>query len=190
MGCILEQGYGSTCETKKTKNGLQGSVYLFNLVGSDNNKIQFTEDVDGTVSAITLATGDQGYKLDGSKLMHTFSPDVSVPTKGNQFYVQNLNLKVIESTALDLKFVDSVLRAEALTAVIEDYNGKFIILGTLNGLNAAEGTLKTFDVDPTADVGTTIPLVAEAEDHHYQYFFDTDYATTKQALEDLMSPAS
>jgi hypothetical protein len=189
MGCLLASGYASSCQTKKQKNGLQGSVYLFNLENSSGVKLGFTEDVNGNVSDITLATGDQGYKLAGSKLMHTYSADLSVPTRGNQFYMQNLTLKVIEKLDTDLTFVLELVAAEGMVAVIETYNQEFIVLGQQNGLSSIEGTMFTYDTDTTADVGTSIALQSD-EDYHKKYFFDTDYATTKAKLESYLTPAA
>ena len=167
MGCSLATSYSSTCATqvepappatpaslsstcatKKKKNGLQGDVYLFNLVGTDGNKITFTEGASPSeISDIVLAGSDVGYKLAGSKLMHTYSSDLTVPTRGNQFYLQNLILKFLEDSAADLEFTLELVAAESLVAVIETYNGKYIILGMGNGLSSVEGTMFTFDVD-------------------------------------------
>ena len=188
MGCQLASGYTSTCQTKKLKNGLQGDVYLFNLKGSDGVKLGFTQSGE-TVSAITLSSGDQGYKLSGSKLMHTYGSSLSVPTRGNQFYMQNLVLKFLEDTDTDLAFTQELVNANALVAVIEDYNGKFIILGMGNGLSSIEGDMFAYDVDPAADVATSVPLSSE-EDYHKRYFFDTDEATTRAKLESYLTPAA
>ena len=189
MGCLLASGYTSTCSTKKKKNGLKGDVYFFNLFNASGVKLGFTEGAsEQVVSDITLATGDQGYKLSGSKLMHTYGASLSVPTKGNQFYMQNLVIKLLEDGEADLAFVDELARSEALTVVIETYNERFIILGTQNGLSSIEGDMFAFDVDPAADVATSVALSGE-EDYHKRYFFDTDYATTKAKLETYLTPA-
>lgn len=47
----------------------------------------------------------------------------------------------------------------------------------------------TYDVDPAADVATSIAVSSE-EDYHKKYFFDTDYATTKAKLEGYLTPAA
>ena len=187
MGCSLATSYSSTCATKKKKNGLQGDVYLFNLKGTDGNNITFTQGASPSeISDIVLAGSDVGYKLAGSKLMHTYSSDLTVPTRGNQFYLQNLILKFLEDSAADLEFTLELVAAESLVAVIETYNGKYIILGMGNGLSSVEGTMFTFDVDPAADVATSVPLSSE-EDYHKAYFFDTDAATTKTKLEGYLT---
>jgi hypothetical protein len=186
MGCLLATGYTSTCETKKKKNGLQGDVYLFNLDGP-GGKLAFTQGASPSeISDIVLGASDTAYKLAGSKLMHTYSSDLSVPTRGNQFYMQNLILKFLEDSAADLEFTLELVASESLVAVIETYNGKYIILGMGNGLSSVEGTMFTYDVDPAADVATSVALSSE-EDYHKAYFFDTDDATTKAKLEGYLT---
>ncbi len=188
MGCLVTSDYTATCSTKKKKNGLKGDVYLLNLVDANGVKLAYTE-TGFTVSDITVQSGSQAYKLAGSELMHTYGASVSVPTRGNQFYMQNLVLKLIEDTDTDLAFVDEVVRAEGMVAVIETYNGKFLILGMENGLRAIEGDMFNLDVDPAADVSTSIALTSY-EDYSKKYFFDTDYATTKAKLEGYLVPAA
>ena len=120
--------------------------------------------------------------------MHTYGASLSVPTKGNQFYMQNLVVKLLEDGEADLAFVDELARSEALTVVIETYNEKFIILGTQNGLSSIEGDMFAYDVDPAADVATSVALSGQ-EDYHKRYFFDVDYDTTKAKLESYLTPA-
>jgi hypothetical protein len=188
MGCLLTSGYAATCETKKKKNGLKGDVYLFNLYDSNGVKLAYTE-TGFTISGITVQSGSQGYKLAGNKLMHTYGSSVTVPTQGNQYYMQNFVAKLIEDTDTDLAFVDELVRSEGLVAVIETYNSKFLVLGQENGLKSIEGDMFSYDVDPAADVATSIALSSE-EDYHKKYFFDTDYATTKAKLEGYLTPAA
>ena len=188
MPCLLQSGYAATCQTKKKKNGLKGDVYLFNLYDANGVKLAYTES-GSTISDITVQSGSQAYKLAGNKLMHTYGSSLSVPTQGNQFYMQNLVMKLIEDTDTDLTFVDELVRSEGLVAVIETYNQKFILLGQENGLKSIEGDMFTYDVDPAADVATSIAVSSE-EDYHKKYFFDTDYATTKAKLEGYLTPAA
>ena len=187
MPCLLTSGYAASCSTKKKKNGLKGDVYLFNLFDANGVKLAFTE-TGFTVSDITVQSGSQAYKLAGNKLMHTYGSSAVVPTQGNQYYMQNLVLKLIEDTDTDLQFVDELVRSEGLVAVIETYNSKFIVLGQENGLKSVEGDMFAYDVDPSADVSTAIALSSE-EDYSKKYFFDTDYATTKAKLEGYLTPA-
>lgn len=188
MGCLLTSDYTASCSTKKKKNGLKGDVYLLNLVDANGVRLAYTE-TGFTVSDITVQSGSQAYKLTGSQLMHTYGSSVSVPTQGNQFYMQNLVLKLIDDTDADLAFIDEVVRSTGLVAVIETYNSQFIILGMENGLRAVEGDMFALDVDPAADVSTSIAL-SSYEDYSKKLFFDTDYATTKAKLEGYLTPAA
>ena len=188
MGCLLASDYTATCGTKKKKNGLRGDVYLLNLVDANGVKLAYTES-GFTVSDITVQSGSQAYKLAGSQLMHTYGASVATPTQGNQYYMQNLVLKLIDDTDADLAFIDELVRSEGLVAVIETYNSQFIILGMENGLKAVEGDMFALDVDPGADVSTSVTL-SSYEDYSKKLFFDTDYATTKAKLEGYLTPAA
>lgn len=189
MSCLLSNPKVNTCETPKKIGGIRGGLWLLNLEDSNGQKLVYTETAN-TISAITVQSGLAAYKVDGEKYAHNWTYALSKPAI-NKFYTQTLNVKTIIDGDVDLTWLDQMLMATNLVAIIETNDEKFIVLGQKNGLTSVEGDLFDSGNAQDADVSTTAPLQGEEVDAPFKYMdVGTGYEDTKTYLIGLETPAA
>lgn len=181
-GCLISNGKTKDCSTTSKIGGLQGRLFLYNIVASDGVKVSYTE-VGNTISDMAFGGTDKLYIVDGEKFAHNFTYSGAVPGI-NKYYTQGGTIKTVVATDTDIEWLDEVFKASAIGAIYENLNGEFIVLGQLNGLKAAEGDMFDTGTEAAAEVGTTITLAGE-ENKPFKIFFDTDYDTTLAKLNAL-----
>ena len=174
-GCLLTNTKSKDCSTTSKIGGLKGRLWLYNIVGSDDLAVTYTE-TSNNITDITFAAGDGLYFVEGEKFAHNFTYALSVPGI-NKYYTQGGTIKTLVDTGNDIEWLDSVNKATSLGVIYENTNKEFIVLGQFNGLKAIEGDQFDSGLEASAEIGTTITLQGE-ENKPFKKFFDTDYETT------------
>lgn len=165
--------------------GLEKVAYLF-------NRDELTPTYDATnkrlVTALAVSTGNQGYKIEGFNLDmnagHSLVTSETMPDK----YAQTFNFA---AWLLDAEAVNNLDQLEDVVVVVESKNqhndgdGAFKIYGLETGLYKSADDHLANDNDGTRLV-TLANRDGEASSASAHVFFDTDYATTKAALEALL----
>ena len=188
MSCLLSNPKANTCETPKKIGGIRGGLWLLNLEDSNGVALDYTE-ANNTISAITVQSGLAAYKVEGEKYAHNWTYSFTKPAI-NKFYTQGLNIKTIIDGEADLTWLDEMLMATNLVAIIETSDQKFIVLGQKSGLTSIEGDLFDSGNAQDADVSTTAPLQGEEVEAPFKYLdIGTGYTDTKNYIISLETPA-
>src|SRR5690606_37111342 len=166
--------------------GAEMFAYAFNR--RDINNVTYDQSNPRLVTAITLASGAKAYKIENFKKEIDAGFDlVTSDTNIDKF---NQYVK-FEAWGIDSDTVKALDELSDLVIIVErknkgaDGDGAFQIYGLQTGLYKSSDTMRA----NTASGKRIIELTNQAEEEStvsYHVFFDTDYATTKAAVEALL----
>ena len=166
--------------------GVEMVAYAINR--SDIAGVTYDQNNSRLVTGITLATGAKAYKIENFKKEIDAGFDlVTSDTNIDKF---NQYVK-FEAWGIDSDTVKALDELSDLVIIVErknkgaDGNGAFQIYGLLTGLYKSSDTMRA----NTASGKRIIELTNQAEEEStvsYHVFFDTNYATTKEAVEALL----
>jgi hypothetical protein len=169
--------------------GVEAVAYAFNR--SDIDSVTYDQSNPRLVTGITLRTGAKAYKIENFKKEIDAGFDlVTSDTNIDKF---NQYVK-FEAWGIDSDTVKALDELSDLVIIVErknkgaDGDGAFQIYGLLTGLYKSSDTMRA----NTASGKRIIELTNQAEEEStvsYHVFFDTDYATTKAAVEALLETA-
>lgn len=137
MPCALTQSL--TLDCRDSIGGLKSVMFI------ESGNVTAITAAAGVVTAITKAAGKKFYKYElvkeTSQFTETFTSSVQ---NGTFFYAQELAI-VLNKLQTNTRNEILLLAQNNLLAIAEDKNGKYWLLGRLNGLdvtggNAASGT--------------------------------------------------
>lgn len=170
--------------------GVETVAYAFNR--KDIDSVTYDPANSRVVSAIALTTGAQAYKIENFKKEIDAGFDlVTSDTNIDKF---NQYVK-FEAWGIDSDTVKVLDELSDLVIIVErknkgaDGDGAFQIYGLQTGLYKSSDTMRA----NTASGKRIIELTNQAEEEStvsYHVFFDTDYATSKAAVEALLTPAA
>lgn len=187
-GCLISVSKSKTCDTTKKIGGISGRLWLLNLNAADGTPLAYTE-TGKTISAITVPTGEAAYPVQGEKYSHNWTYSVAKPGI-NKFYTQALNIRTIIDGDADLQWLDEMLMATNLVAILETNDQQFVVLGQYNGLTASESDAYDSGQEAASDQATTGALVGEEVTAPYKYLSTGDYASTLTYIIGLETPAT
>ena len=176
MGCKLTQPKLNSCTKKQKQGGLDSLMWLFNA-----EDVTYEEATAGVVTAINLPSGEQLFRIDGDKFASSFGHSFEKPNI-NSFFPQTLSIVSIVDTAEDLAWLNSVLRAEKLGAVVIDNNRQIKLLGQYSGMMAESGDSFNSGNEQGADIGTTVTLSGAESGSPFKFVDLGDFQTTKDYL--------
>ena len=135
MPCALTSGY--TLDCKDAVGGLKSVLFI---EWKNVTAITVTANV---VSAITKAAGKTFFKYELAKETSQFTETVTASAQnGTIFYAQSLNI-ILNKLQTATRNEILLLAQNNLMAIAEDKNGKYWLLGRLNGLDISGGTAQT-----------------------------------------------
>lgn len=191
MGCLagISQNITNDC-SKQPNKGLEQEVYIMN-----RTDMSFT--VDGTnpllVTSISMASGTQAYKLTGYKEDIDAGFDLVVSEKLPEQYKHYFMAEPWGESSDEIKVLDDL---EDIVVIVERSGGKdknagdgaFQVYGLYLGLDKSSATARANNNNgvPTYEFASRD---GSEEKHSRFVFYDTDYATSKAALEALLTPA-
>src|SRR5690554_6457718 len=166
--------------------GAEMIAYAFNRREIDS--VTYDQSNPRLVTAITLADGAKAYKIENFKKEIDAGFDlVTSDTNIDKF---NQYVKY-EAWGIDSDTVKALDELSDLVVIVErknkgaDGDGAFQIYGLQTGLYKSSDTMRAI----TASGKRIVELTNQAEEEStvsYHVFFDTDYATTKAAVEALL----
>lgn len=186
MGCLstIAQAITNSCTDRPTK-GLEKEVYLI-------NRANLTVTPDGTnpvlITAMALELTTYAYKVTAVKMENNAGFDAVVADNLPNLFT---NYYAIQPYGRDADTIRALDEMDDVVAVVElkgpKSEGKFIILGLETGLHLTSASGRANDNNglPTYEFAT---LAGQEELYSRYVFWDTDYDTTKTALEALLAP--
>ena len=171
--------------TKKPIGGLESVIYMFNrseISGtiSPANKVLLTD--------LVVASTKKGYKYEGFKKTANAGFDLVVSDNLPDAYTQTLSLTV---WGIDSTTVKALNDLNDIVVVVENKNkgvagdGAFEVYGFETGLYKTSLTKRSNDNGGTFSLEMASQSGEESSVSHHIYF-DTNYATTKAALNALL----
>ena len=166
--------------------GVEAVAYAFNR--SDIDSVTYDQSNPRLVTAITLADGAKAYKIENFKK----EIDAGFDLVTSETNIDKFNQYVkFEPWGIDSGTVKALDELSDLVVIVErknkgkDGDGAFQIYGLQTGLYKSSDTMRA----NTASGKRIIEMTNQAEEEStvsYHVFFDTDYATTKAAVEALL----
>lgn len=166
--------------------GLEINAWVF-------NRADLTATVDGTnknlVTSLAVASGKQGYKIQGFKRNLNAGHDIVVSETNVDKYTHYFNF---QAWMLDSDAVNNLDGLSDLVVVVERLNkmnsgdGAFKVYGLDTGLYKSTDTERANDLDGNRNIEMTSQAGEEPTVSSHIYF-DTDYATSLAALDALLS---
>lgn len=190
MGCEsgIVKNITSNCTTHKT-GGLEVNAYIINRADFEPT---FDSAQKNLINNVSCASGKQAYLLKGVNKNLNAGHDMVKAEGFTNTYNHYFSFKQFEVLAEDIENVDNI---DDVVVIVETKNknetgeGVFIAYGVKGGLHKSSDSLRH-----NADNGTrSIEMTSEDQESelfsHY-VVFDTDYATTKAAVEALLTPSA
>lgn len=135
MPCALTQNYVLDC-----REGLGGIKNVW-LIAHAN--VTSVTEASGIVSAIGKSSGKIFYKYELVKNTGSLTETITSSVEnGTVFYAQELSI-VLNKLQANTRNEILLLAKNTLMAVVEDANGKYWLLGRLNGIDVTGGTAAT-----------------------------------------------
>lgn len=132
MACALTSGYVLDC-----KDSLGGITDVMFIAKADLTS--YTE-ASGVVTAITKASGKKFYKYELVKGTSSFVENINASVEnGTVFYQQELTI-IINKLQVAVRNELLLLAKNYLVAIAHDNNGKYWIMGLLNGMDISAGS--------------------------------------------------
>ena len=186
MACLLTGGIAKGC--KDNSGGLKRV-----LIQNTSEITSFTPELAsvadlGAITAITMEAGAQYYEFIPNKMSSNWVENVqSNIQNGTMGYEQVLSL-IFKKNEASLRNQVLLLGQAEISVIVEDYNGKYFILGEENGLeltggNGASGTALT-------DLNGWNIVLGGMEHYPAREILDTDKATTDALIAALLLPAA
>jgi len=126
MPCALTQGYNLDC--RDSIGGVK-EVYFMEL----GNMSSYTE-ASGVVTAITKASGKKFYKYNLVKQTAMFEDTLTVSEENGTVYSEQKLSIILNKLQANTRNELQLLAQNLLVCVVADRNGKYFILGLINGL--------------------------------------------------------
>ena len=142
MACLLSSGIAKGC--KDNAGGLK-RILLANTTGASGTGVTFTPSIGATADDIITsvamgASADKFYEFVPNKMSSNWVENVqSNVQNGTVGYEQVLTMIFGKNEATKRNQVKLLGQAEVY-AIVEDYNGKYFLLGEENGLELTGGS--------------------------------------------------
>jgi hypothetical protein len=166
--------------------GLEEVMYVIN-----RQDIASTTTLSGNtyiVSDITLLSGKTAFKVKGVKSSNTASYAIALKEFSMNKYTHSVQIYVTKQDAATIKQLDAI---DDVVFIVENRakstaDGTFKIYGLEQGLWVSEATQSSADND-NLHILTLSSQEGKEESSRPKAYFDTDYATTKAALEAMLA---
>jgi hypothetical protein len=140
MSCLLTSGWAKGC--KDNAGGLKRV-----LLANKSDVVSFTEgqtgslpEPSGEITAITMGAGAVFYEFVPNKMSSNWVENIQANTQnGTVGYEQVLTMIFAKNEAAKRNQV-ALLGQGEVYAIVEDYNGKYFLLGEFNGCELTGGS--------------------------------------------------
>lgn len=143
------------------QGGIGNYVYLINKEDFDDNQVITYDGTTNEITALTLASGTQGYKFEAPKGSAQIIP--SAPFRAVSAidgFDHTVDVRILDASQLSMDNAKK-LRFQKVVAVVPLANGKFMLLGKNVGMRMSDFQLMPGD----ADTGGTFQVVVKTPEN-------------------------
>jgi len=159
MACKIDRGSAFDCATL-TQGGVKDYFYLINKEDFDANQLLTIDATSKEITALTLASGTQGYKFMAPKgSLHILPTGIQRKTNSLGGFDHSLDVRITDTSQLSIENLEK-LQFQKVVAIVPLLNGKFKLYGRNVGLRM--DVFEIMDADP--DTAGTAHLVLAAPD--------------------------
>lgn len=159
MACKIDRGSAFDCTTL-TQGGIKDYFYLINKEDFDNYQVLTVDGTSKEITAITLASGTQGYKFSVPKGSLQIIPISTLRKTSSQGgYDHSLDVRITDTSQLSIENLEK-MQYQKVVAIVPLLSGKFKLYGRNVGLR-----MDVLDInDADADTSGTVHMVLSAPD--------------------------
>jgi hypothetical protein len=139
---------------------------------------------DASWQGITMNASAYLYKFDVFKNSVSFTEELQSADTSGDYYQQTVSFRVVDDS-LDTVLATRGMLGSELVFVMQKRNGKFYLLGDLEGLKLGEGTMHESGAAPGDDAGRMFSFTGIVQNQAKQ-FLVTDEASTISYLDALV----
>jgi hypothetical protein len=143
------------------QGGIKNYFYLINKDDFDNNQVLSFDGTSNEITALTLASGAQGYKFESSKGSAQIIPTSPLrAVSAIDGFDHQIDARIVESTQLALDNIKKV-RFQKVVAIIPLADGRFMLFGRNVGMRISDFQMLPGD----ADTGGSFQVVLKTPDN-------------------------
>lgn len=179
MPCKIDLGALFNCAAL-VQAGIKDYFYLVNKEDFDDNQLLTIDGSTNELTALTLASGTQGYKFTVSKGATNIIPTSPLrPTTAQDGFDHSLDVRIFDVSQLSVENIEK-LRFNKVVAFVPLASGKHLLYGRNVGMRISE-----FEYNPSdGDTGGTLKIILKTPDEdppeiHAPLLASTDYDITE-----------
>lgn len=160
MSCKIDRGSAFDCETQ-TQAGIKDYVYLVNFDDFSENQVLTEDGTSHEITALTLASGTQGYKFEAPQgSLHIIPSSPFRAATGRNGFDHTLDIRAQDVSQLSRENIEKLLYNKVV-AFVPLSNGKYLLYGRNVGMRISDYQENPGD----ADIGGTIQFVLKTPDN-------------------------
>ena len=168
------------------QGGIGNYFYLINKEDWDNNQVLTFDPTSNEITAITLASGTQGYKFESSKGSAQIIP--SAPFRAVSAidgFDHQIDARIVEAEQVALDDIKR-MRFQKVVAIIPLTDGRFQLLGRRVGMRISD-----FQINPgDADTGGSFQVVIRTPENDPPEIDPPHYIADTYDITELDTPAT
>ena len=183
-GCVISTSIlRAACGDRFGQPGIsQDDVWISNFDDLEGNT---RTALKKEISALDYITGKQAYKFAMEKNTGQFDAELTSETSGS-FYSETFTAKILDGSSTTAQTIEDYVDVPVvIVARLND--GSYVVMG-LSGNLTMTGDAYSSGAASGDDRGSTLTWTGD-ENERFNYFFDTDAATTKATLVGYETPA-
>lgn len=160
MSCKIDRGSAFDCDSI-TQAGIKNYVYLINFEDFSENQVLTEDGTTHEITALTLASGTQGYKFEAPQgSLHIIPSAPYRAATGKSGKDHTLDIRATDVSQLSRENIDN-LHYQKVVAIVPLASGKFLLYGRNVGMRISDWQ----EMPGDADVGGTIQFVLKTPDN-------------------------
>lgn len=179
MACKIDRAAAFDC-TALTQPGIKDYFYLINFEDFDDNQVLTVDETSNEITALTLAVGTQGYKVQSSKGSAQIIPSSPLrAVSAVDGFDHQIDARILDVSQLSVENIEK-MRFQKVVAIVPLQSGKFLLYGRNVGMRISD-----FQYNPgDADIGGTMQVVLKTPDNdppeiHAPILISSDYDITE-----------
>lgn len=185
MACKIDRGSAFDCAAI-VQGGIGSYFYLINKEDFDENQVLTIDGTSKELTALTLASGTQGYKFESSKGSAQIIPSSPLrAVTAVDGFDHTIDARIHDVSQLSVLNVEK-LRFNKVVAIVPLASGKFLLYGRYVGMRVSD-----FQYNPgDADTGGTLQFVLKTPENDPPEVYAPLIISSDYDITELDTPAA